>query len=66
MADADLPGEADQDVQPQRGDAEEADIDQQAELVAAQHQRRAGRRRAMPISSAMRLLRVGKIVVSSR
>ena len=65
MADADLAGEADQDVQPERGDAEEADIDQQAELVAAQ---RSGAQAtsAMPINSAIRLLRVGKIVVSSR
>ena len=31
MADADLAGEADQNVQPQRGDTERADIDQDAD-----------------------------------
>ncbi|WP_431272797.1 hypothetical protein [Dankookia sp. P2] len=42
MPDADLASEADQDVQPERGDAQEADVDQQAELVAAERERRTG------------------------
>ena len=40
MADRDLPGEADQDVQPECRDAINADLDQDAEPVFAEHLRR--------------------------
>ena len=40
MADRDLAGEADDDVQPEGGDAEDADLDQQAEAVFVQDMRR--------------------------
>ena len=40
VADRDLAGEADQDVEAERGDREDADLDQDAQPVAAEHQRR--------------------------
>ncbi len=40
MADRDLAGEADHDVEAEGGDAEDADLDQQAEGVFAKHVRR--------------------------
>ncbi len=44
MADGDLAGEAHQDVQPQRRDSQVADLNQEAQQIAGEDQRREGQR----------------------
>ena len=65
VADRDLAGEADQDVQPERRDREDADLDQDAEPVAAEDLRREAEQQRRRRIAKLRLVVVGKIVVSA-
>ena len=64
MPDRDLSGEADQDVQPQRGDRKDADLDREREPVFAEDLRRKAEQDDAAIAK-LRLVLVGKIVVSA-
>ena len=64
MADRDLSGEADQNVQAEGGDGKNADLDQDAEPVFGEHQRRKANQHDAGIAT-LRLVVVGKIVVSA-
>ena len=65
VADRDLAGEADQDVQAERGDAEDADLDQDAEPVFVQDAAARSRPARCRAIAKLRLVVVGKIVVSA-
>ena len=64
MADRDLAGEADDDVEAEGGDAEDADLDQQAEDVFVDDVRRKADQDDAAII-ALRLVVVGNTVVSA-
>ncbi len=65
MADRDLAGEADDDVEAQRRDAEDADLDQQAEDVFVARRSGAKHEQGQPTIIALRLVAVGNTVVSA-
>ena len=64
MPDRDLAGEADQDVQAERRNREDADLDEDAEPVAAEELRHEAEQQHAEIAK-LRLVVVGKIVVSA-
>ena len=57
MPDRDLPGETDQEVEPERGDAEIADLDQEVEAILAHGERRQAQERDPDATEGKRGLR---------